>query len=119
MIRMKDKHKKNVHHTLYYAPRVLAILVGLFFLTMLFDLRPEFTIWEFLKAALPGAIIIAAILLTWNKPRRASLVFAILCLVYTIIGWIFIQENVIGTITVPLIIVSALLIVNAKSHLFV
>jgi hypothetical protein len=116
---MKDGHKKNVHHALYYAPRAFALLVGLFFLTMLFDLRPEFSFWELMKALLPGLIIIAAIILTWNKPRRASMIFAILCLAYTIVGWIFIQENVIGTITIPLIIVSALLIVNAKSHLFV
>jgi hypothetical protein len=68
---------------------------------------------------LPGAIVILAILLNWNKPRRASLIFAILCLIYTIIGWVYIQDGVIGIITVPMIIVSALLILNVKSHLFV
>jgi RsiW-degrading membrane proteinase PrsW (M82 family) len=86
---------------------------------MLTDLRPGFTLWQFLIHFLPGAIVILAILLTWKNPRRASLVFAILALAYTIIGWAYIQENVIGTITVPMIIVSALLIINAKSHLFV
>jgi len=116
---MREKHKKHVHHGLYYAPRVLALLVGLFFLTMLFDLKGSFDLLKFLGAFLPGAIVIAAIFLTWNKPRRASLVFAILALVYTIIGWAVIRENVIGTITVPMIIVSALLIINAKSRLFV
>lgn len=116
---MKEKHKKHVHHSLYWAPRVLAILVGLFFFTMLFDLRPGFGFWEFLAKLLPGAIVILAILLTWKKPRRASLVFAILALAYTVVGWIYIQENVIGTITVPLIIVSALLIIHTKSHMLV
>jgi RsiW-degrading membrane proteinase PrsW (M82 family) len=116
---MKEKHKKHVHHALYYAPRILALLTGLFFFLMLTDLRPGFTLWQFLIHFLPGAIVILAILLTWNKPRRASLVFAILALAYTIIGWIYIQDNVIGTITLPMIIVSALLILNAKSHLFV
>jgi RsiW-degrading membrane proteinase PrsW (M82 family) len=116
---MKEKHKKHVHHALYYAPRILAILVGLFFFTMLFDLSPGFGVCEFLAKFMPGFIVLLAIALTWNKPRRASLVFAILALVYTVIGWVYIQDNVIGTITLPLIIVSALLIINAKSHLFV
>ncbi|MBW2991414.1 hypothetical protein KY348_06970 [Candidatus Woesearchaeota archaeon] len=115
---MKRKHKKHVHSTLYYAPRILAMLVGLFFLLMLFDLPYNFTFCQFVKALLPGLIIILAIILTWNKPRRASLVFGILTVIYTIIGFVYIQENVIGTITVPLIIVSALLIINAKSHMF-
>jgi len=86
---------------------------------MLTDLRPGFSFLQFLGKFLPGFIVIVAILLTWNKPRRASLVFAALALVYTIIGWVVIQENVIGIITVPMIIVSALLIINAKSHLFI
>ena len=116
---MKQKHKKHVHRTLYFAPRILALLVGLFFLTMLFDLEPGFGFWELLGALLPGLIVILAIILTWNRPKRASLLFAILTLIYTIIGFFYIQENVIGTITVPLIIVSALFIINAKSHLFV
>jgi hypothetical protein len=116
---MKQEHKKQVHRTLYYAPRMFALLVGLFFLLMLTDLRPGFGVWDFLVHFLPGAIVILAILLTWNKPWRASLVFAILCLVYTIIGWVYLQDGVIGIITVPLIIVSALLILNVKSHLFV
>jgi RsiW-degrading membrane proteinase PrsW (M82 family) len=116
---MKDKHKKHVHTVLYYAPRIFAIIVGLFFFLMLTDLRPGFTFLEFLGKFLPGFIVILAIILTWNNPRRASLVFAILALVYTIIGWIYMQDNVIGAITVPMIIVSALLIINAKSHMFV
>jgi len=116
---MKEKHKKHVHHVLYYAPRILAILVGLFFFLMLFDLRPGFGVWEFLGKFLPGFVVLLAIALTWNNPRRASLVFAILALIYTLIGWVYIQENVIGTITLPMIIVSALLIINAKSHLLV
>jgi hypothetical protein len=116
---MKEKHRKHVHHALYYAPRIFALIVGLFFLLMLTDLRSGFTFMQFLAKLLPGFIVILAILLTWNNPRRASLLFAILTLAYTIIGWIVVQENVIGTITLPLIIVSALLIINAKSHLFV
>lgn len=116
---MKEKHKKHVHHGLYWAPRVLAILVGLFFFLMLTDLKPGFGFWDFMAKFLPGFIVIVAILLTWKKPKVASLVFAILALIYTIIGWVYIQENVIGTITVPMIIVSALLIINAKSHMLV
>lgn len=116
---MKEHHKKHVHRTLYYFPRALALLVGLFFLTMLFDLRKNFDVLQFLGAFLPGLIVIAAIIILWDKPKRASLVFAILTVIYTIVGFFFIQENVIGTITVPMIIVSALLIINAKSHLFV
>ena len=116
---MKRKHKKHFHSTLYYAPRILAILVGLFFLTMLFDLKPGFGLWAFLKAFLPGFIIIIGIIITWNKPRRASLLFAFLTLIYTLIGFIYLQDNVIGAITMPLVIVSALLILNAKSHMFV
>ncbi len=119
MVKLNNKHRKHVHRTLYYAPRIFALLVGLFFLTMLFDLKPGFGLWQLLGALLPGLVVIATIIIFWNKPRRASLVFAILTLVYTIIGWIYIQDNVIGTITVPMIIVSALLILNAKSHLFV
>ena len=115
---MKENHRKHVHRTLYYAPRIFALFVGLFFLTMLFDLRKGFTFWEFVGDLLPGLVVIAAIILLWNKPRRASLVFAVLTVIYTIVGFVLIQENVIGTITVPMIIVSALLIINAKSHLF-
>lgn len=116
---MREKHKKHVHTVLYYAPRIFALLVGLFFFLMLTDLRHGFTFMQFLGKFLPGLIVILAIMLTWNKPRRASLVFAILALAYTIIGWIYMPESVIGAITVPMIIVSALLIINAKSHLFV
>ena len=116
---MREKHKKHVHRVLYYAPRIFAIIVGLFFFLMLSDLRYGFTFLQFLGKFLPGFIVILAIILTWNKPRRASLIFAVLALVYTIVGWVYIQDNVIGTITIPMIIVSALLIVNAKSHLFV
>jgi hypothetical protein len=116
---MKEKHKKHVHRTLHYAPRIFAIIVGLFFFLMLTDLRPGFTFLQFLGKFLPGFIVILAIVLTWNKPRRASLIFAVLALIYTIIGWIYMPDNVIGAITVPMIIVSALLIVNAKSNLFV
>ena len=115
---MKKKHRKKIHSTLYYAPRILALLVGLFFLLMLFDLPYDFTVCQFLKALLPGLIVILAMILTWNKPRRASLVFATLTLLYTLLGFVFIQENVIGVITLPLIIVSALFILNAKSDLF-
>ena len=39
--RNEKKHKKHVHRTLYYAPRILALIIGLFFLTMLFDLGYE------------------------------------------------------------------------------
>jgi len=96
---------------------MLALIVGLFFLTMLFDLRPGFSTWQLLSALLPGLVIICTVFLSWDKPRRASLIFAILALIYTLIGWVYIQENVIGTITLPMIIVSALFIVNAKSHM--
>jgi predicted anti-sigma-YlaC factor YlaD len=116
---MKEHHKKHVHRTLYFAPRIFALIVGLFFLTMLFDLKHGFSTWQLLGALLPGLVVIAAIILTWNKPRRASLLFAVLTLIYTIVGWFVLQDNVIGTITVPLIIISALLIINAKSHLLV
>ena len=115
---MKKKHKKHAHRALYYAPRILALIVGLFFLIMLFDLKPGFGVCEFLGALLPGLIVILAIILTWNKPRRASLIFAIITLAYTILGFVYIQENVIGVITLPLVIVSALLILNAKSSMF-
>nr|MCK4929525.1 hypothetical protein [Nanoarchaeota archaeon] len=119
VVKMKKKHKKHVHSALYYAPRVLALIVGLFFLTMLFDLKPGFSVCNFLGAFLPGLIIIIAIILTWNKPRRASLVFAVLTLIYTVMGFVYIQENVIGAITLPLVIVSALLILSAKSKMFI
>lgn len=119
VVNMREKHKKHVHTVLYYAPRIFAIMVGLFFFLMLTDLRPGFTFMQFLGKFLPGFIVILAIILTWNNPRRASLVFAILALIYTIIGWVYMQDNVIGAITVPMIIVSALLIINAKSHMFV
>jgi len=117
--RMKKKHQKHVHSVLYYAPRILALVVGLFFLLMLFDLEPGFSVWEFLWVLLPGLIVILAAIVTWNKPRRASLLFAILTVIYTLIGFVFIQDGVIGVVTVPLIIVSALFILNAKSHMFV
>lgn len=114
----KEHHKKHVHRTLYYAPRVFAIIVGLFFMLMLLDLPRGFGTMDFLRAFLPGFIVILAIALTWNRPRRASLIFAVLTLVYTIVGWSQMPESVIGAVTVPLIIVSGLLILNAKSHLF-
>ena len=114
---MKEHRKKHVHRVLYYAPRIFALIVGLFFFTMLFDLKPGFSIWQLLGALLPGVVVIVAAILTWNKPRRASLLFAVLTLIYTVVGWFIVQDNVIGTITVPLIIVSALFIVNAKSHM--
>jgi hypothetical protein len=115
---LKEKHKKHVHHALYYAPRIFAIIVGLFFLAMLLDLKKGFSTMGFLRAFLPGFVVILTMALTWNRPRRASLIFAVLTLVYTIVGLVEMPENVIGVITVPLIIVSALLILNAKSHLF-
>ena len=116
---MRQEHKEHVHRTFYYAPRMFALLVGLFFLLMLTDLKPGFGLWDFLVHFLPGAIVILAILLTWNRPRLASVVFAALCLVYTLVGWVYIQDGVIGIITVPLIIVSALLILNVKSRTLV
>jgi len=116
MIKMKRKHKKRIHSALYYAPRVLALLIGLFFLLMLFDLPYGFTLCELLRALLPGMIIILAILLTWNKPRRASLVFLILSLVYTMIRFAYLEEHVVGVVTLPLIIVSALFFFNTKSE---
>ena len=116
---MKRKHRKRLHSTLYYAPRILAVLVGLFFLLMLFDLPYNFSFCQFVKALLPGLIVLLAIALTWNKPRRASILFAVITVIYTVLGFFYIRENVIGVITLPLIIVSALLILNAKSHMFV
>jgi len=115
---LEERHRKHIHRGLYYAPRIFALLVGLFFLTMLFDLKPGFGFWQLMSALLPGLVVIAAIIIFWNKPRRASLVFALLTLIYTIMGWAYVQDNVIGTITVPMIIVSALLVLTAKSHLF-
>ncbi|MBU1199874.1 MAG: hypothetical protein KKF46_04045 [Nanoarchaeota archaeon] len=114
---MKTKHKKHVHGILYYAPRVMGLIVGLFFLTMLFDWQKNFGLGAFLAAFLPGLIVIIAVIVFWRKSRRASIIFAALTLIYSILGWIYFEQNIIGTITVPLIIISALYILNVKSHM--
>jgi len=115
---MRAEHKKKTHTILFYAPRIFTLLVGLFFLSLAGQLRPGYKFLELILGLLPGIIVVLAIILLWNKPRRASLVFAIITLAYTIIGFAVIGSPVIGAVTLPLLIISALLIINVKSHMF-
>ncbi len=110
---------RKTEKILYWAPRVLALLVAGFFSLFSFDVFGEgYTFWQSLLAfsihISPAAIIFLFLLIAWRRELIGALLFLSLAFLYLYFSWSRFRIGVLLAVNFPLLLTSILFFINWK-----
>jgi hypothetical protein len=116
---MKNTKNKTPNKILWWAPRVLIVLMAIF--VSIFAIHAVDDNYEFpflilatMMHAVPTALVLMAGAIAWRKEESGGPLFIFLGLLYIILGWG--SKPLIGFITIsgPLFLIGTLFLLNEK-----
>ncbi|MGE5176008.1 MAG: hypothetical protein ACM3JJ_06485 [Hyphomicrobiales bacterium] len=102
---------------LYWSPRLLCILFGLFLAVFALDVfSMKFTFWERIGALAlhltPTLIVLIGLALIWRHEWIGGILFPLLGIAYLVAGWGRMHWSAFALISAPLIVVGILFLIN-------